>query len=670
MTKQGVHSKSDRPIFPKRAVITAGMPYGNKRLHFGHIGGVFAYADIYARFLKDRIGQDNVLFVSGTDGFGSPIVESHREKVQSDQFAGNIEEFVKANHDDQEATLKSYNIGLDTFPTSSLGHVKKVHEQTCADMIEQLKANGHLKKMVTKQFYDTEVGAFLNGRQVVGRCPILNCPSEKAYADECSLGHQFMPHELEHPKSTLSGTKPEMRDVANWFIDLASFRPKLKQWVESIQNDTKARALNLKTISEFFEPPIIHVKKDQFELLEGISDQLPAYQIGDGQTKAIRLVFNSLEDREAACSVLTRENIRYRTGKTLVPFRLTGNIEWGLPVPSMDGLEGLTWWVWPESLVAPISFTKALLEEKGAKQDEWKSWWCSEDAKIYQFIGEDNIYFYGIAEIAMFLGAQGSSIDTMSVPAPEGQLQLPELVVNNHILFLDKKASSSGKIKPPMASDLLDHYTSDQLRAHFISLGLGLKSVSFRPKPYNPKANEKEADPVLKEGNLLSNVLNRLIRSCFYTLQKYYDSIVPVGAVSDEIKDTNEKIILGFEALMAKGEFHLAMAQLDKYIRECSKYWTRVAKLADENDDVDMRRQLVIDGFEMMKVAVVLMHPIAPEGTELVRDYLKLDETLWSWEHIFKSLTDLMADPAKHQLKFLEPRIDFFPKHESQLPKH
>ena len=26
----------ERPEFPKRAVITGGMPYGNKKLHFGH----------------------------------------------------------------------------------------------------------------------------------------------------------------------------------------------------------------------------------------------------------------------------------------------------------------------------------------------------------------------------------------------------------------------------------------------------------------------------------------------------------------------------------------------------------------------------------------------------------------------------------------------------------
>ncbi|MBQ9620665.1 MAG: class I tRNA ligase family protein, partial [Atopobiaceae bacterium] len=56
-----------RPSFPARAVITGGMPYGNKSLHFGHIGGVFVPADFFARFLRDRIGRENVLFVSGTD---------------------------------------------------------------------------------------------------------------------------------------------------------------------------------------------------------------------------------------------------------------------------------------------------------------------------------------------------------------------------------------------------------------------------------------------------------------------------------------------------------------------------------------------------------------------------------------------------------------------------
>ena len=45
-------------------------------LHFGHVGGVFVPADFYARFLRDRLGRENVIFVSGTDCYGSPIMEA------------------------------------------------------------------------------------------------------------------------------------------------------------------------------------------------------------------------------------------------------------------------------------------------------------------------------------------------------------------------------------------------------------------------------------------------------------------------------------------------------------------------------------------------------------------------------------------------------------------
>ena len=78
------YDMNNRPHFPKRAVITGGMPYGNKNLHFGHIAGVFVPADFFARFLRDRIGQKNVLFISGTDCYGSPIAEGYRKKVEEE----------------------------------------------------------------------------------------------------------------------------------------------------------------------------------------------------------------------------------------------------------------------------------------------------------------------------------------------------------------------------------------------------------------------------------------------------------------------------------------------------------------------------------------------------------------------------------------------------------
>ena len=39
-----MHDNNETVAWPKRAVVTAGMPYGNKPLHFGHIAGVFVPA--------------------------------------------------------------------------------------------------------------------------------------------------------------------------------------------------------------------------------------------------------------------------------------------------------------------------------------------------------------------------------------------------------------------------------------------------------------------------------------------------------------------------------------------------------------------------------------------------------------------------------------------------
>ena len=88
----------ERQQWPARAVVTAGMPYGNKPLHFGHIAGVFVPADCYARFLRDRIGFENVRIISGTDCFGSPIDEGYRKLVESGEFDGTIAEYVQRNH--------------------------------------------------------------------------------------------------------------------------------------------------------------------------------------------------------------------------------------------------------------------------------------------------------------------------------------------------------------------------------------------------------------------------------------------------------------------------------------------------------------------------------------------------------------------------------------------
>lgn len=654
----------ERPKFPKRAVVTAGMPYGNKELHFGHIGGVFIHADVFSRFLRDRIGKENVIFVSGTDCYGSPILESYRKLCEEEGYKGTIEDYVSGNHIKQKKTLDDYEIGINLFATSAFGRSGEIHNKVSEEVFELLYEKGYLDKMSTPQFYDPEFKVLLNGRQVVGECPIEGCKSERGYADECSLGHQYMPSELINPKSTLSGKTPEIIKVTNWYFKLDKFQKLLSERIDYLRRNTNSRKYLLNTMEEFLRDPMIYIKKNQLPKLKEIIDTLPEHEYIEEEKKpSVTLVFKNLRDREEATEIISRNGINFRTGKTLVPFRLTGNIEWGVKTPVKEGLENLTFWVWPESLWAPISFTRAYLESNEASSKDWKNWWCSKDANVYQFIGEDNIYFYGIAEMAMFMALQDGE---PKVVPDDKELILPHLIANNHVLFMDKKASSSSDIKPPMAAELLQYYTNEQLRMHFISLGLDNKSVSFQPAVYQTEQVEG-IDPVLKEGNLLTNVYNRLIRSCFYTAQKYYDSHIPEGKVSDEILEEGKKVILKYERHMYNHEFHRISDLLDSYVRNSNKYYVNNIRTADTNDDDALRRQVLIDSLYAVRVTATLVHPLAPSGAEMVREYLGVDERIWDWETIFEPLDYFIPSIKEHKLKFLEPRVDFFKKHESQL---
>jgi methionyl-tRNA synthetase len=668
MTGPRFFADRERPKFPQRAVITGGMPYGNKDLHFGHIGGVFIHADSFARFLRDRIGAENVAFVSGTDCYGSPIVADHAARVAAGTYSGTLEEFVTDNHRRQKATLDAYAVEPDLFAASALEPAQKIHEEMGAWILETLHRNGWLVKRTTPQFYDAKRETFLNGRQVVGRCPIAGCQSEKGYADECSLGHQYEPKELIAPKSTLTGDVPEMRDVTNWYVPLDKFRDALRPWLEEQGASGEWRDFGVKTVLEYFEPPTIHVNREQLE--EGdaaaLLEQLPPHERSEGASKSDKFVFRSLEDLDAATTVFGRHRIKYRTGKTLVPFRLTGNLEWGLAAPTIEGLANLTFWVWPESLWAPISFVSALSQTKrGGGPNSWRDWWCTPDAKLYQFIGEDNLFFYGLAQQAMFLGMQGREF---TAPAPEGELQLSRLIANRHLLFLDKKASSSGKVKPPMARELLDYYSADQLRIHFLSLALGARNANFRPKPLDPEAanNPRAADPVLKDGNLGANAFNTAVRSVFYTVQKYYDNGLPEGEPSDEVVRLSEETILNFESLMERHETPSAIKELATFIAAINSRWTQAKPFAESTAD-DVRRQAVIDAFHMVRVVATLLHPIAPIGTEKVREQLGVDERLWNWRHIFEPLTYFFVDRQAHRFPPLPPKADFFEKPACQL---
>ena len=194
-------------------------------------------------------------------------------------------------------------------------------------------------------------------------------------------------------------------------------------------------------MEEWLLPAQLYIQNKFREAFDAVEDQLPEHTVlePEGNKSSFTVTFPSWKERDDAHAVLANGGVRFRSGKALVPFRITGNIDWGVPVPEVDGVSDVTCWCWPESLWAPISYTRTVLArdakaagvtEGVAAQDaalmgepaadstqvpaptyqhsslDWRDWWCSDDAQIYQFIGQDNIYFYCIAQTAMWEARQ------------------------------------------------------------------------------------------------------------------------------------------------------------------------------------------------------------------------------------------------------------------------
>ena len=202
----------------KRYLITSALPYANGPLHIGHLAGVYVPSDIYTRYLRMK-GVD-VISICGSDEHGVPITLKARNEGITPQ------EVVDRYHAINKKAFEDFGIAFDIYSRTS----NKIHYETASDFFLKLYKKGEFVEKTSEQYYDEEAGCFLADRYIVGTCP--HCGNENAYGDQCEkCGTSLSPNELINPHSTISGSKPVLRETLHWYLPLDRYEGGLRKWI-------------------------------------------------------------------------------------------------------------------------------------------------------------------------------------------------------------------------------------------------------------------------------------------------------------------------------------------------------------------------------------------------------------------------------------------------------
>jgi len=621
---------------PRRAVVTGGMPYANGPLHLGHLAGALLPPDIYARFLGMLIGRENVLFVCGNDEHGSTSELAALQKGRS------VREFVDEVHAEHTKTLARYDIGLDVFTGTSQPECFPIHEQVCHDFITRLKDNGMLDKRSSRQWYDPKAQRFLPDRFVRGRCPNPKCDNEEAYSDECDrCGHQYSSEDLLRPRSTVSDATPEMRDTVHLWLDMAKVSEVMRVWIQGKQKSWRAPV-----VSDVIDKvlPALRFAGEHEPAYKELKATLPKHKSKYAQGKQVVLQFGSKPELETARGMLREHNIESVLVEEWAHRSITRDIAWGVPLPGDDPeLAGKTLYVWPDSLIAPISFTQVALKNKGLDPARHAEFWRDPDARIVQFLGQDNVFFYVLMQGAMWIGTQA---DTQRMPIA-GELQLTDVFGCFHLLVNGEKMSkSTGNFFT--GNQLLEEkgYEKDQIRYYLSLLGLPEKQSDFD--------EVKLAD----RNKFLAGPMNAAFERPISAVHSKFEGRVPDGVLNEKVEAETVKIVRRYVRSMERAEYPSLLFEIENYARSINSLFTQF-KPHDDRHPEDSRKNALYSCFYVLKNLMIMLYPFVPSTMERLRESLRLPQDVFRIDELGTGI------PAGHQIG---DKLPYFPEPPAEAP--
>jgi methionyl-tRNA synthetase len=428
------------------------------------------------------------------------------------------------------------------------------HHRIAQDIFLLLKERGYLYEEVQERLYSETEQRFLEDRYVEGTCPI--CGYENARGDQCdNCGSLLNATELINPRSKSDGSTPVLRETVHYFFDLSQFRTQLREYLEGHKDHWRPTVMN--------------------ESLSKVDEQ---------------------------------------RGRPI-----TRDVKWGISVPLADDVwRDKRLYVWFEAVMGYLTASVEWAHAIANQPDAWKQWWYNPDARIYNFMGKDNILFHTIIWPAELLGISGLYNDGDDTP-----INLPyDVAANQYLNLEERKLSKSQKWFVPM-HELLEAFDADAVRYYLTAVMPETRDTDFK---WDDFLNRNNNELLGKWGNLV----NRVMKFTY----KHFEGVVPdPGKLRDIDREILEKVEAGFDTVGEKIEavrLREALSEAMRLAGEVNAYLDNAPWFGKTiKEDKPAAATTMYTALRCIDNLKVLFAPFMPHMSAKVHQFLGYDGSLF-----------------------------------------
>ncbi|MCC7209233.1 MAG: methionine--tRNA ligase [Anaerolineae bacterium] len=293
---------------------------------------------------------------------------------------------------------------------------------------------------------------------------------------------------------------------------------------------------------------------------------------------------------------------------------ITRDIDWGIPVP-VDGFEGKRLYVWFEAVIGYLSASIEWAHNIG-QPDAWKDWWYNPAARIYNFIGKDNIEFHTIIWPAELIGISGL-YDDGSRP-----INLPYDVPANEFMNIEGRKFSKSRNWAVWVPDILERYDPDAIRYAILAA-----------LPESKDSDWSWAEFVAANNNELVGAWGNLVHRMLTFARKNFEGRVPEpGPLNGDDQGILLRSENAFETvgnLLSAVKLRAAAEEAMNVVREANAYLDRRApwkRIKEDRADAATAVYTVLRVIDNLKV---LLAPFLPFSAERLHGYLGYEGQLF-----------------------------------------